>query len=183
MYRSNLYRTVIVRSRRWFVVYHDKLDVWNSQYSAKADCRLLTRLPKFTEVLNLAEDGTRSQSWRFWPTLSFLLLLLLFFFFSWLEDSYIQYIRHKFLTWFCSNNWNLSSNSRYDGRVENRNDLIRKKTAFHGQDFDYSHSNNNTLITFAILNSKLTHKLINQMDKPKNKETDKFFHSFNKKDK
>ena len=84
-----------------------------------------------------------------------------FFFFPWLEDSYIQYIRHKFLTWFCSNNGNLSSNSRYDGRVENRSDLIRKKTAFHGRDFDYSHSNNNTLITFAILNSKLTHKLIN----------------------
>ena len=98
-----------------------------------------------------------------------------FFFFSWLEDSYIQYLLHKFLTWFCSNNGNLSSNSRYDGRVENRSDLIRKKTAFHGRDFDYSHSNNNTLITFAILNSKLTHKLINQMDKPKNKETEKFF--------
>ena len=98
-----------------------------------------------------------------------------FFFFPWLEDSYIQYIRHKFLTWFCSNNGNLSSNSRYDGRVENRSDLIGKKTAFHGRDFDYSHSNNNTLITFAILNSKLTHKLINQMDKPKNKETEKFF--------
>ena len=92
MYRSNLYRTVTVRSRRWFVVYHDKLDVWNSQYSAKADCRLLTRLPKFTEVLNLAEDGTRSQSWRFWPTLSFLLLLLLFFFFhGWRTVTYNIY--------------------------------------------------------------------------------------------
>ena len=161
MYRSNLHRTIAVRSRHWFVVCHDKVDVWNSQYSAKADWRLLTRLPKFTEDLNLAEDETRSQSWRLWPTLSFLFFFSFFFFFSWLEDSYIQYIRHKFLTWFCSNNWNLSSNSRYDGRVENRNDLIRKKTAFHGQDFDYSHSNNNTLITFAILNSKLTHKLIN----------------------
>ena len=91
MYRSNLYGTVTVRSRRWLVVYQDKLDnttptlwnaidndfdsdndqwncfparkdVWNSQYSAKADWRLLTRRPKFTEDLSLAEDETRSQS-------------------------------------------------------------------------------------------------------------------------
>ena len=84
MYRSNLYGTVTVRSRRWLVVYQDKLDnttptlwnaidndfdsdndqwncfparkdVWNSQYSAKADWRLLTRRPKFT-ILKILID-------------------------------------------------------------------------------------------------------------------------------
>lgn len=102
---------------------HDELNFLvetnSTPLTAKADWRLVTR-PSADNLL--PEDEMKANFYH--PC------GCTFFAVNWTIIKCITYGSVKisnFLTWFFSNNWNLSSNSRYGGRGKHRSDLKKEK--------------------------------------------------------